>query len=443
MSMKEIPSLNRSKSGPQALKAFMETRNALAALQVFQAEVGDIFQLTLPGFKPIVVAGPEAAHTVLAAKRQAFSWRPVGDPVARLLRQGLLVTDGELHDHLRHTMMPALHKAHLPEYLHAMWDCTDQVTARWTDNGPFDMLVEMRRAALLIFMRTLFNVDFAPDIDRLWKPILRLLTYISPGMWIFLPGKPRPGYGSAVKAMDDYLYGIIRQRRSGEGLSEDLLSLLVSVEEFDDGLIRDQLLTMLIAGHDTSTALLAWTLYNLALHPEAMRQVQEEVDQVIGDHLPATEDLERLEFLEQVMFETLRMYPPIHTGMRFTSDEVELLGCRVPPDSRLMYSIFLTHHMEKHWPDAEKFDPQRFCPEQKKGRQPYTYMPFGGGPRNCIGAAFAQVEVKAVLARLFQKYDFKWDDHAVHPHMGATLEPRPGVPLYVQPRQGRTIKDVQ
>jgi cytochrome P450 len=155
---------------------------------------------------------------------------------------------------------------------------------------------------------------------------------------------------------------------------------------------------------------------------------------VLGGQPPLGPELEHLEFLEQVMFETLRLYPPIHTGMRFATDDVELLGCKVPKGSRLMVSIYLTHHMERYWPDAEKFDPQRFCPEHKKGRQPYTYMPFGGGPRNCIGAAFAQVEVKAVLARLLQTHEFQWDVRAVHPHMGATLEPRPGVPLFVKKR---------
>jgi cytochrome P450 len=307
------------------------------------------------------------------------------------------------------------------------------VTARWDPGGSFDMLVEMRRIALLIFMRNLFNIDFAPDMDRLWRPILHLLKYISPGLWIFLPGKQRFGYTKDIEAIDNFLYDIIRQRRSGVGVSSDLLSLLVSVPGFDDDLIRDQCLTMLIAGHDTSTALLAWTLYLLGNHPQVMRGVQEEVDQ-LGGQPPVIEDLDQLPYLEQVIFETLRLYPPIHTGMRFTTDEVELLDCRVPRDSRLMYSIFLTHHMERYWPDAEKFDPQRFCPENKKGRQPYTYMPFGGGPRNCIGAAFAQVEVKVVLARLFQTFEFQWDPAAVHPHMGATLEPRPGVPMLVRRR---------
>ncbi len=329
---KSIPSLNRSKSGPQALKAFYETRNALAALQVFQGEVGDIFQLTLPGFKPIVAAGPEAVHALLATNRQSFSWRPAGDPVARLLRQGLLVTDGELHDNLRRTMMPALHKGHLPGYVANMWGCTDQVTERWTGEGPYDMLVEMRRAALLIFMRTLFNVDFSRDVDRLWEPILRLLTFISPGMWIFIPNKPRPGYGRAIREIDEFLYEIIRRRRTGEGLSDDLLSLLVGVPEMDDGLIRDQCLTMLIAGHDTSTALLAWTLYVLGCNPPAMERVRAEVDMVLGKNPPEREQIDRLEYLEQVMFETLRLYPPIHSGMRFSTEDVELLGCHVPKD---------------------------------------------------------------------------------------------------------------
>jgi cytochrome P450 len=434
MTGKSIPSLNRSKSGPQALKVFYETGNALAALQVFQGEVGDIFQLTLPGFKPIIAAGPEAAHRVLATDRRLFSWRPAGDPVARLLRQGLLVTDGELHDSLRRTMMPALHRGHLPEYVATMWGCTDQVTDRWKGAGPYDMLSEMRRVALLIFMRTLFNVDFSQDIDRLWEPILRLLTYISPGLWIFLPKKPRPGYGSAIQEIDEFLYDIIHRRRTGEGLADDLLSLLVSVPALDDGLIRDQCLTMLIAGHDTSTALLAWTLYVLGSNQAAYERVRAEVDMVLGKNPPEHEQVDRLEFLEQVIFETLRLYPPIHTGMRFSTEDVELLGCHVPKNSRLMYSIFLTQHMECHWPEAEKFDPERFSLENKKGRQPYTYLPFGGGPRNCIGAAFAQVEVKTVLARLIQVFDFRWDPKAVHPHMGATLEPRPGVPMLVKRR---------
>lgn len=441
MPEKTIPSLNRSKSGPQALQAFYKTRNALAALQVFQAEVGDIFQLTLPGFKPVVVAGPQAAHEVLATSRHEFSWRPEGDPVCRLLRQGLLVVDGVQHDHLRHTMTPAMQKYNLPDYISTMWQATDQVTSRWTSPGPYDMLVEMRRIALLIFMQTLFNVDFSKDIDRLWPVILRLLTYISPGVWIFIPGKPRPGYKADFQQIDEYLYGIIRQRRSGQGMTDhDLLSLLVSVPELDDDLVRDQLLTMLIAGHDTSTALLSWCLYILGVHKDTMQQAQEEVDRVLQCNPPQPHDLDQLAYLEQVMNEVLRLYPPIHTGMRFTKNPVELLGYTLPPQTRLMNSIFLTHHMERYWPDAERFDPQRFCPEQKRGRKPYTYLPFGGGPRNCIGAAFAQVEVKVVLARLLQNYEFFWDLNSVHPHMGATLEPRPGVPMRVRRRTKEPVE---
>ena len=435
MPSNDIPSINRSKAGPRALQAFYQQRNALAALQVFQQEVGDIFQLSLPGFKPVVVAGPEAAHCVLVSEREQMSWRPEGDPVARLLRQGLLVVDGELHDTLRRQMLPALQKAQLPNYAEAMVSCTDQVTHGWGESGVFDMLDEMRRVALLIFMQTLFNVDFISDIDRLWPAILRLLTYISPGMWIFIPGKPRPGYSAEIRLVDEYLYRIIRQRRVGAGMAGDLLSLLVSTPGMDDGLVRDQLLTMLIAGHDTSTANLAWCLYLLGTHPQVYRQARDEVDGALATDPPAIADLERLPYLEQVTQEALRLYPPIHTGMRFTTSDVEMLGCTLPADSRLMYSIYLTQHMERHWPDPERFDPERFSLEGKRDRQPYTYLPFGGGPRNCIGSAFARVEVRLILARLLQTFDFTWEQSRVHPYMGATLEPRPGVPLRVQRRR--------
>jgi hypothetical protein len=149
------------------------------------------------------------------------------------------------------------------------------------DGQVVDMLVEMRRAALLILMGTLFKVDFRPDIDRLWPAILKTLKYISPGLWLLWPGAPRPGYAAALQAFDDYLYGIIDQRRQDVGETDDLLGSLIAAG-LDDDLIRDQLITMLIAGHDTSTALLAWALYLLGRHPEALAQAQVEVDAVLG-----------------------------------------------------------------------------------------------------------------------------------------------------------------
>jgi len=397
--------------------------------------MGDIFRLSLPGFKPVVLVGPEANRFVLVTARNHFLWRPEGDPVTRLLRHGVLVQDGEEHDTLRRIMNPALHRRRLPGYVEAMWRYTDQVSATWNPSAPVDMLVEMRRIALLILMGTLFKVDFAPDLDRLWPAILRILNYISPSFWLVWRSVPRPGYRDAQRHIDDYLYRVIRARRAAVGEADDLLGLLVTTPGMSDDLIRDQLLTMLIAGHDTSTALLSWALYLLGSHPALMARAQAEVDSVLGEDAPDFTRLERLVYLERVVKETLRLYPPIHIGNRTAAIDLEFQGYRIPAGTRVVYSIYLTHRHPHHWPEPEQFDPDRFTSEQDRGRKPYIYLPFGGGPRNCIGAAFAEVEAKVILARILQTFDLRLIHTKVRPHMGATLEPRPGVIMLAQRRR--------
>lgn len=420
-------------TGLHALRAMWQRRTILAALEVFHRELGDIFRITLPGFKPIMLAGPEANRFVLIISRVDLRWRTEGDPVTSLLRRGVLVTDGEEHDALRRRMDPSLHRRMLSGYVEAMWRSADRVTAAWTDNAPRDMLVEMRRIALLILTKTMFGVDFAPDLRALWPSILKTLAYISPGPWILWRNLPRPGYTRALKRVDDYLYRIIAARRAQPGSADDLLGALIA-SGLSDGLIRDQLLTMLIAGHDTSTALLAWALYLLGAHPDAMARARAEVDAVLGRRMPAIEHAAQLPYLDRVVKETLRLYPPIHLGTRTAAMDLEFNGYRIPAGARVLYSIYLTHRDPRYWPDPDRFDPERFAPESSKARAPYTYVPFGGGPRICIGFAFAEAEVKIVLARLLQQFKLTFTGHPVHPHMGATLEPRPGVMMHARRR---------
>ena len=423
-----------------------QRRTILAALEVFHRELGDIFRITLPGFKPIMLAWPDANRFVLITSRGDLRWRTEGDPVTSLLRHGVLVTDGEEHDVLRRQLDPSLHRRMMSGYVEAMWRSADRVAAAWTGDAPRDMLVEMRRIALLILTETMFGVDFAPELKQMWPSILKTLAYISPGPWIIWRGMPRPGYGRALRRMDDYLYRIIAARReilrrsahlprtrSQNDGRVDLLGTLVA-SGMDDGLIRDQLLTMLIAGHDTSTALLAWALYLLGTHPDAMARARAEVDAVLGGDAPAIEHAAQLPYLDQLVKETLRLYPPIHLGTRTAAMDLEFNGYRIPAGTRVLYSIYLTHRDPRHWPDPDRFKPGRFSPEQNKTRTPYAYVPFGGGPRICIGFMFAEVEVKIVLARLLQQFDLAFTGHAVHLHMGATLEPRPGVMMRVRRR---------
>ena len=410
------------------LKELARRRSFLAALEVMQAEVGDVFQITLPSFEPAVFSGPIFNRCVLVSQRHEFLWRPERDPVTRLLRHGLLVEDGEEHDALRALMELATTRPAVNEHVDDMVRYTDQILDRWGDRSTVDMLVEMRRVALLILMGTLFGTEFAPEMDRLWKPILRSIKYISPGLWIIWPNIPRPGYRRPLRQLDEYLYSLIRERRERGAGRGDLLDVLIGGGLSDD-LIRDQMLTMLIAGHDTSTALLSWALYLLGSHSEILARARDEVDEVLGERAPAMEDVNRLHYLDQIIKEALRLYPPIHVGNRMTRKELQVEGYTVPANMRVMYSIYLTHRDKKHWPDPLRFDPDRFDRSRRHGRPALSYVPFGGGPRNCIGATFAQVESKIVLARILQRFDLQLLDQTIRPYMGATLEPRPGVKM--------------
>jgi cytochrome P450 len=391
--------------------------------------LGYVFRIALPGFSPVFLSGPQASHFALTEARTQLRWRNGTDPVTGLLGHGLLVEDGEAHDSLRRKIMPAVHRRQVSGYIEKMWRRTDQVIGTWQPGETYDMLVEMRRLALLIVMDTLFDVDMTPQLERLFPAILDMLKFISPGLW--LVGAPRQQYRDSIAAINDYLYGLIRDRRVHPNGGKDLLSELIA-DGMQDALIRDQMLTLFIAGHDTSTALLAWTLYLVGNHPRVENELLAETGILPGETSPTPEQVEDLVYFKQVIDETLRLYPPIHVGNRVSAEDLSVCGYDIPKGERVMVSIYATHHDETHWPEPEHFDPERFG----QGRQPvpYSYLPFGGGARNCLGANFAQVEAKVVLARIFQRYKLNLTRPRVHIHMGATLEPRPGVFMRVERR---------
>ncbi len=426
--------------GRAALRALFEARSPLGPLKVMAESVGRFFQIPLPGFRPYVVFGPEAARQVLVTERHKLLWRNQ-DPVTDLLQRGVLVTDGEEHDHYRSLMEPTLHPAALGGYAQMILASTDRVSATWQDGAALDMLVEARKIALLIIMDALFSVDAWDDLPRIWTPILKAIEYVSPGAWILWRRIPRPGYKKYLKVVDEYLYGIVADRRRwtvdrSDGPSStlaprgawcsagavhrphDLLQHLLDAG-LSDSVIRDQMLTMLIAGHDTSTALLAWVFVMLGQHPEVHAQLVDEVD-----------TLDKSPLLDQVIKETLRLYPPIHIGNRIVAEEMDFGGNKIPAGERMFYSIYLTQRDPAIWEHADEFRPERFA----RGRKtpPMSYIPFGGGPRACIGAAFGQAEARLVLTRLLQTFRFEpLNADKIHAHMGATLEPHPGVMVKV------------
>jgi cytochrome P450 len=417
----------------KALKAMLRERHPLAAMQVFHRKLGDVFQITLPGFSPIVMVGPQAARFILVESQDDLRWRNEGDPVTDLLRHGVLVEDGELHDHLRRLMNPVLHRRMLDDYVSVMIRRTDQVVAGWKDWQVVDMLEEMRKIALLILVETMFQADLSPELGDLWKAVLDTLRFISPGFWMFWRGAPRPQYKRSIQTLDSYLYRLIGERRRllGKNSDEphDLLGLLIT-SGLPDDLIRDQLLTILIAGHDTSTALMSWTLYLLGKHPWAILRAEAEARSVLGDLTPELNHFSQLPYLGQVIDEVLRLYPPIHLGTRLAARDLEYDGYQIPAGKRVIYSIYLTQRHPDYWPDPDRFDPDRHAAGVHK--PPYAWLPFGGGPRNCIGAAFGQVEARLVVGRILQQVKLVLIESRVYPHMGATLEPSPGVRMLVR-----------
>jgi len=424
-----LPPRVNSSAGRAALPELFGPRNFLGALAAMRLELGSVFSPALPGFHPVVLSGPEASHFALVDARDRLNWRNPSDPVTGLLRHGLLVEDGPAHDELRRAVMPTLHRAQVAAAIEAMWRRTDQVLDTWQAGRTYDMLVEMRRVALLILVEALFHDDFTPHLDLLFAPIQELLKFISPGLWLL--GAPRRRAERAALKIDAYIYALVRARRAQPLLEDDLISQLIQAG-MDDDLIRDQVLTLFIAGHDTSTALLAWSLYLIARHPEVQLRLSQEVEALPASQPPTLEQVDSAVYLGQVLSETLRLYPPIHVGNRLAAEELDVCGYQIPKGERVMVSIYSTHHDPAHWSEPERFDPARFAPGQK--HLPYTYLPFGGGPRNCLGANFAQVEARVVLARLLQRFDLTWMRRRVHLHMGATLEPRPGVFLRVEPQ---------
>jgi len=426
--MTSAPKLTPS-AGLAALRELLGPRNFLGSLSAMCRELGYAFSPALPGFSPVVLAGPEASHYALTEGRAHLIWRNASDPVAGVLRHGLLVQDGAAHDELRRAVMPALHRQQVAASIGQMWVRTNQVLDSWQPGALYDMLVEMRRVALLILVDALFHADITPDLDRLVPAILGLLKYISPGPWLL--GLPHRRADAALATLDEYLYGLIAARTARPLGEDDLLSQLIR-SGMDTGLIRDQLITLFIAGHDTSTALLAWSLYLIGRTPEVAARLRQEAAGLPAEHAPSPEQVEGLTFFGQVVNETLRLYPPIHVGNRVATGGLQVCGVDVPDGERVMVSIYATHHDAAHWPDPERFDPQRFAPGART--VPYSYLPFGGGPRNCLGANFAQVESKVVLARMLQRFDLTLTNRRVRLHMGATLEPRPGVFMRVRPK---------
>lgn len=425
MSLRKIPSL-------QAACRMIRHRSLLEGLLALSEAHGEAFWLAWPGFRALVAAGPHAARTVLLEERGRFRSRIEGDPVVRLFRHGLLVTDGDLHEALRREIEPFLRGPGLARWVPRILHRTDERISRWVVGDRVDLLEELRLLTLGVLMESLFNLSIEeahlPPLARMLKAAV---AYISPGLWLLWKNGPRRIDTAALDHLDRQIDQWIQDRRRESRRGEDLLSHWTRCEWMDDALIRDQLITLLIAGHDTVTAWLAWTLALLLTHPAEMEQVQAEIRRVVGDRPPTFEDLRRLPLLDAAARESMRLYPPIPVLNRIASASTSLEGLAIPSGVRVMIPIYALHRRSDRWEEAHCFRPERFRNPAAKPSGGFDYLPFGGGPRFCVGASFAWMEGRIILIRILQRARMEPAFRERAARLGATLEPRDGVPVKI------------
>jgi retinoid hydroxylase len=377
---------------------------------------GPIFSMRLLHSRVVFMLGPEANNFITVAHPENFHWREgsFGDLIP-LLGDGLLTIDDDYHDRARAIMLPAFHRRQLDAAVATMSAEAGAAIAGLRPGQVFDLYEWMRNLAMRIAMRALLGLD--PDEAGKGAAAAHhferaLGFYGIDFQWRLLrgPGSPWRKMNASRRILDEIVFGEIATARADpDPLRMDILSLLIGArgeggEAFTDREIRDQLMTLMFAGHDTSTSTLSFVMHELARHPDVVARLAEEQDRVLGGGTPTVDQLEKeLPYLDMVLDEVLRLYPPAWIGPRRAVREFEFGSCTVPRGAYVNYCSWASHRIPEVFPDPEAFIPERFARERKAALPRGAYVPFGGGQRVCIGKRFGQMEVKLVATMLLQR----------------------------------------
>jgi cytochrome P450 len=365
-----------------------------------------------------------------------------------LLGDGLLTSEGDFWRRQRRIAAPAFHNRRIAEFVTTMAACTQSLLARWGKRrGPFDLSAEMMALSLDIIARTMFSTEVSADVEAIRK-LTRVVVSLRPslldliGLPEWLPRYQPRAYREAIAAFNALMTRFLSERADGQAERGDLLSLLLSARDAETGegmsekQLRSGMLTIFQAGHETTSNALTWTFCLLAQNPEAEARLHEEIDRVLGGRAPTYADLGELKWTRMVIEETMRLYPPAHSIGRSAIGEDELGGMRVRPGAHITISIFVVHRNPNLWPDPERFDPERFAPANVGQRHRFAYLPFGGGPRICIGNSFAMAEAQVALATIAQRYRLRLAPGRVVEPIGLiTLRPKDGMWMTLEPRE--------
>jgi cytochrome P450 len=409
-------------------------------------EFGDVVALRFVSRPVWLISHPDLIESVLVAQARNFIKHFALRLNPLVLGKGLLTSEGDFWLRQRRLLQPAFQRQRLASFAPDMVAAAERLLAGWTPGRTVNVDGEMMRLTLDITGRTLFGADVTGDaadvgeaLRVLQETFLALFTSLVPvPPWLPTPTNLR--LRRAVRRLDAILYRLIAERRRGGGDRGDLLSLLLHARDEEDGRgmtdrqVRDEAMTLFLAGHETTALALSWTWYLLGLHPEAEARLVEEWRQVLGGRNPAFDDLPQLRYTERVLLESLRLYPPAPTIGREALAPCTVGDYRVPRGTTLLLSPWVVHRDPRWYDRPEEFLPERWA-EGGSQRPKYAYFPFGGGPRLCIGSHFALMEAALVLATLGQHYRFALvPEHPVALWPTVTLRPRYGIRAVLERR---------
>ena len=389
----------------------------LSFMEEMRATYGDVIYFKALGRRLYLFNDPESVHQILVARQQSFHKGVVVQSIKEVIGEGLFSSEDNLHLRQRRMIQPMFHRQRIGTYADTMVRLAEQVTNGWQDGVTLDIHAEITRLTLLIVTKTLFDTDVESDADQLSQVVATLVTTftrtIAPqaALLMRLPLPSTRRILDARKRLVASIDALIAQHRSA-GDRGDLLSMLIAARDeededrrMSDKQVRDEALTIFIAGHETTANALTWTLYLLSQNPTVASRLRNEIDNVLAGRYPIYADIESLPYARMVLSEAMRIYPPVWVITRLAVQDVEIGAYRVPKDSSVLLSPWMTHHDERYYPEPLKFDPDRWTPANAATRPKMAYFPFGGGARVCIGEPFAWMEGILLLAIIVQKWD--------------------------------------
>jgi len=392
-----------------------------------------------------LLSDPSLIEYVLVENKRNFTKTRILRRNRRLLGEGLLTSEGEFWRRQRRLAQPAFHRKRVAVYGEVMAALAERSLEAWRDGQTIDIHEEMMHLTLEIVAKCLFDADVgarATDVGKAMKAVLE--DFSSQRRLIRIPKRiPTPHnirFEMAARRLDDIVGTIIENRCKSEEDRGDLLSMLMLAED-DSGermtnkQLRDEVMTLFLAGHETTANALSWTFWLLSLNPNAEDELAEELVRVLGGRTPTISDLSDLPCVERVIKESMRLYPPAWVVGREAIAECEVSGYRMPVGTTALMSQWVMHRDPRYHDDPERFDPDRWTAEYKEGLPRFAYFPFGGGSRQCIGAGFAMVETCLVLATVAQRFRLEFTPgQRVEPHASITLRPRRGIRMTLAER---------